>query len=226
MKAIISLAWALVLPVAMMVMVTGGNAFAASGKDIFKAKKCDSCHSVTQSLAKSFQEQLKKKGPDLWYAGSKYHSKWLEDYLQKPAQVRPMSFNSIEKKSDLKHPALSAADAKAVTAYLASLTSSAVKKGAVKKANKGVRGKILFKKKQACYGCHQAPKKAGKKGGKVFGGYTGPSFVGAGQRLQGDWIYSFLKDPKSFVGAGRMPHYKHLKDKEIKTITEYMMSFK
>ena len=203
-------------------LLTVENGFAASGEDIFKSKKCSACHSMTGPPATSFKEQQKKKGPDLWYAGSKYHTLWLESYLQKPITVRPMAFGSIKDKNTLKHPALSAADAKAITSYLASLTSSAVKKGAVKKANKGVRGKILFKKKQACYGCHQAP----KKGGKVFGGESGPSFVDAGKRLQGDWIYSFLKDPKPFIAAGRMPHYKHLKANEIKTISEYMMSFK
>ncbi len=198
------------------------NGFAASGEDIFKSKKCSACHSITESPAQSFEEQLKKKGPDLWYAGSKYHTAWLESYLQKPTIIRPMAFGSVDKKNKLKHPTLSTADAKAVTSYLASLTSSAVKKGVVKKANKGVRGKILYKKKQACYGCHQSP----KRGNKVYGGNSGPSFVGAGQRLQGDWIASFLKDPKPFVGAGRMPYYKHLKANEIKTLAEYMMSFK
>jgi len=191
--------------------LTCGNVIAASGEDIFKSNKCSDCHNMTGSPAKSFEEQQKRKGPDLWYAGSKYHGE----------KIRPLAFGSVKEKNTLEHPALSAADAKAVTGYLASLTSSAVEKGAVKKADKGVRGKLLFKKKQACYGCHRIP----GKGGKESGGFSGPSFVGAGQRLQGDWIYSFLKDPGSFVGAGRMPHYKHLKANEVKTLSEYMMSF-
>jgi len=195
---------------------------AASGEGIFKSKKCTTCHSITGSPAKSFKAQQKKKGPDLWYAGSKYQEKWLEGYLKKPTNVRPMAFGSIKKKNKLKHPALSAADAKAVTSYLASKTSSAVKKGAVKKANKGVRGKILFKKKQACYGCHRMP----GRGGKESGGFSGPSLVGASKRLKGDFIYSYLKNPKPFMAAGRMPHYKHLKANEIKTLSEYTMSFK
>jgi len=205
-----------------LLVLTIETGFAASGEDLFESNKCSTCHSIKGSPAKSFAEQQQKKGPDLWYAGSKYHDKWLENYLQKPTNIRPLAFGSIKEKNDLKHPALSAGDAKAVTVYLASLKSTAVTKDAVKKANKGVRGRILFEKKQACYGCHQTP----KKGGKVFGGYTGPSLVDAGNRLQGDWIYSFLKDPKPFIASGRMPHYKHLNDKEIKTITEYMMSFK
>jgi mono/diheme cytochrome c family protein len=204
-----------------MSLLAHGNVIAASGEDIFKSNNCGDCHSMTGSPAESFEKQQKEKGPNLWYAGSKYQGEWLESYLQKPTYVRPLAFGSIKEKNNLQHPALSAADAKAVTSYLASLTSSAVEKGMAKKANKGVRGKLLFKKKQACYGCHRIP----EKGGKESGGFSGPSLVDAGQRLQGDWIYSFIKDPKPFIAAGRMPHYKHLKANEIKTISEYMMSF-
>ena len=203
-------------------LLTHGYAFAASGEDIFKSKECDTCHSMTGSPAESIEDQQQRKGPDLWYAGSKYQEQWIESYLQNPIIVRPLAFGSIKEKNELKHSSLSAADAKAVTGYLASLNSTAVTKGAVTEANKGVRGKILLTKKQACYGCHQIP----KKGDTVYGGYSGASLVDAGNRLQGDWMFSFLKDPKPFIVGGRMPHYKHLKDNEIKSITEYMMSFK
>jgi len=218
MKTRVSPSWVIVLPI--LILFTGGKAFGASGEDIFKAQKCSACHGVTKSHANNFQDQLKKKGPDLWYAGSKYQKKWLESYLQKPKPVRPLNYNSIDKKNDLKHPALAAADAKAVAEYLGSLKSKLVAQGIIKKASAGIRGKILFQKKQACYGCHRIQDR-----GKESGGYTGPSLVDAGKRLQGDWIYSYLKDPKPFEAAGRMPYYSHLNDNEIKTISEYVMSF-
>jgi mono/diheme cytochrome c family protein len=197
------------------------NSFAASGEDVFKSNECGTCHGMTGSPAKSFAEQQEKKGPDLWYAGSKYQEQWLEGYLQEPTKIRPLAFGSITEENTLKHPALSADDAISVTAYLASQQSAAVTKGSVKAVKKNIKGKILFKTKQACYGCHRVP----EKGGKESGGYSGPGFVGVGQRLQGDWIYSFLTDPSVFIGGGRMPHYKHLKANEIKAISEHMMSF-
>jgi len=103
--------------------LTWGNAFAASGEDIFKSNKCGDCHNMAGSPAKSFEEQQKRNGPDLWYAGSKYQGEWLENYLQKPAHVRPLAFGSAKEPNKLDHSALSAADAKAVTSYLATLTS-------------------------------------------------------------------------------------------------------
>lgn len=209
------------LPILVLWLFAAEWSLAATGKEVFEAQKCSGCHSLTQSQDASFQAQLKKKGPDLWYAGSKYQKAWLVSYLQSPKTVRPLAFNSVDKNSELKHPALSAADAGTVGEYLSSLTSKDVTQGVVKKANKGIRGKILFKKKQACYGCHRVA----KRGGGETGGFSGPSLVGAGQRLQGDWIFSFLKNPASFVPAGRMPNYKHLNKLEIKTISEYVMSF-
>lgn len=215
-----SLGWILVLPVVALLMA--GNAFGASGKDIFKSKKCGGCHDVSGSPAASFQAQAKRKGPDLWYAGSKYQESWLKGYLQTPKIIRPMAFGSITKKNKLKHSALSAADAKAVTGYLSSLKSDKVTQGVIKKANKGIRGKILFKKKQACYGCHRVPGKRGKESG----GFSGPSLVGASKRLKGDFIHSYLKNPQAFMPAGRMPHYGHLKKNELKTLAAYVISFK
>ncbi len=198
------------------------SSFAATGEDVFKSNDCGTCHGMTGTPSQSFAEQQAKKGPDLWYAGSKFQAPWLESYLQEPALIRPLTFGSITEKSSLQHPTLSAADSKAVTEYLVSLQSPAVTQGVIKGGKKNVRGKILFKTKQACYGCHRVPEKAGKESG----GFSGPGFIGAGQRLQGDWINSFLTDPTAFVGGGRMPHFKHLKANEIKAISEHMMSFK
>ena len=209
------------LPILVLWLFAAEWSLAATGKEVFKSQKCGSCHSLTQSVDTSFQDQLKKKGPDLWYAGSKYQKAWIVSYLQTPKPVRPLVFNSVDKNNELKHAALSAADAGAVGEFLSSLTSKDVAQGVITKANKGVRGKILFQKKQACYGCHRAA----KRGGGEAGGFSGPSLVGAGQRLQGDWVFSFLKNPASFVPAGRMPYYKHLSELEIKTISEYVMSF-
>ncbi len=220
MKTRTPLGWTIILPILALCLV--GNASASSGKDIFNANKCGACHNVTATPAQSYKEQQEKTGPDLWYAGSKYQAKWLESYLTNPALVRPLAFNSIEKENDLKHPSLSAADAKAVADYLLSLKSETVAQGVIKKADKGIRGRILFDKKQACYGCHRVP----ERGGKVTGGFSGPSLTNAGNRLQGDWIYSFLKDPKPFSPAGRMPHYSHLNERELKMLSKYVLSFK
>ena len=46
------------------------------------------------------------------------------------------------------------------------------------------RGRIIFVKKQSCYGCHSA-----RVRGKMAEGSTGPTFAGASERLNPDWVF-------------------------------------
>lgn len=201
---------------------TGDRVFGASGEEVFKSRKCNDCHSVTKTQVKTFEDKLKKKGPDLWYAGSKYQSEWLVKFIEKPSQIRPLKYNSVTEKNDLKHPALSAGEAKAVADYLSSLKSKDVAQGVITKASGGIRGKIILEKNMACYGCHTVKSGASKKGG-----FTGPSLADAGERLQSDWVYSWIKNPDAFEPVRRMPNFsKYLNEAEIKTLAEYIISFK
>ena len=85
-----------------------------------------------------------------------------------------------------------------------------------------MQGQLVFNKKQGCYGCHPVA-----KAGKVVGGLSGPSFVDAGKRLQGDWIYAYLKNPKSLIPVKRMPTYAGiLNDADMKNVAQYVTTFK
>ena len=198
------------------------RADAAKGKGVFEAKKCGgACHD-TQGPAteKTFADQLKKKGPELWYAGNKLKKEWMEKWLQDPAVIRPLEYNSIEKKNPGNHPKLSKAEADEVAEYLMTLTSKDVESGVIQ-ANKNIQGKQAFEKKQACQACHQI-----EKTGKVIGGLVAPSLVKAGERLQGDWIYAYLKKPKVFKPVKRMPVYEgYLSDVDMKNIAALIASF-
>jgi len=185
--------------------VESSRADAAKGKGIFESKKCGgACHD-TQGPAteKTFEDQLKKKGPELWYAGNKFKKEWL-----------------IEKKNAGNHPKLGKDEAGAVTDYLMTLTSKDVEAGVIQ-AKKNPQGKLAFEKKQACQACHQI-----EKTGKVIGGLVAPSLVKAGERLQGDWIYAYLKKPKVFKPVKRMPIYEgYLSDVDMKNIAAHVASF-
>lgn len=191
---------------------------AAKGKGIFEGKKCGGCHQMQgPATEKSFDDQLKKKGPELWYAGSKLKKEWLEKWLQDPKPIRPLEYNSIEKKNPGNHPKLSKDEAAGVTEYLMTLTSKDVDAGIIK-AKSNLQGKLIFEKKQACNGCHQIV-----KGGKVMGGLVGPSLVKAGERLQGDWIYAYLKKTKVFKPVRRMPIFEgHLSDPDMKNVAAHI----
>ena len=67
------LALSLVTAAAVGLSSTEGFADAAAGKKAFGAKKCGGCHQTAgPAKEKTIADQLKKKGPELWYAGSKF----------------------------------------------------------------------------------------------------------------------------------------------------------
>ncbi len=195
----------------------------ADGQKLFQAQDCGACH-YTEGPAreKTIADQLAKKGPELWYAGSKFQKAWLEQWLQDPQPIRPLAYNTLTEPNTADHPKLAAADAATMTEFLMSLTSDAVKAGAVK-PKKNPKGRLIFTKKMPCSGCHQFPAKKGKYGG----GKSGPSLVGAGKRLNPDWIYAYLKDTKVFKPVRMMPVFSGLlRDKDIKNVAAYVASFK
>ncbi len=208
--------------VAAMIMVAS-SAY-AGGDAVFKAKNCNGCH-YTQGPAKekSIADQLAKKGPELWYAGSKFRKAWLLAWLQDPKPIRILKYNSLTEKNAGDHPKLSAGDAAQVTDFLMGLTSDAVKAGVIK-AKYNIHGKIIFKKKMPCAGCHKYPDKHGKN---ISGGLSGPTLVGASKRLNPDWIYAYLANIKVFKPFRDMPDFAGpLSAPQMKNVAAYVASFK
>ncbi|MFQ5851310.1 MAG: c-type cytochrome [Candidatus Binatia bacterium] len=205
------------------------------GEKIFKGKGCGGCHALTgPAKVKSIQDRLKRKGPDLWFAGSKFKEKWLNEWLKKPVAIRGVKWGTLEIGNE-KHAGLSKNEAREVAAYLMTLVDKYTAKGVIKEGkklsrSKRLKAKRLFEKKQACYSCHKTPVKKRKKVLRVIGGFTGPTFVDAGKRLRGDWIYSFLKEPQSYEPFGRMPVYgdkvqDKFSDKDLKLLAGYLLTF-
>ncbi len=194
---------------------------AGAGKKVFKSKKCGGCH-ITAGPAKekTIKDQLAKKGPELWYAGSKFKKEWLGQWLQNPQPIRPLAYNSISKKNAGKHAKLSAGDAASVTDYLMGLKSSEVKPVEIKVKKKNIKGKKIFTKTMPCSGCHQYTKRK-----KLAGGLTGPTLIGAKDRLQSDWIYAYLNNTKVFKPVRMMPVFSGLmKDSKIKEVTAFIIN--
>ena len=200
-----------------------GWAGAAAGKAAFAEKGCNACHYTDgPAREKTIDDQLAKKGPELWYAGSKFQKAWLAGWLADPKPIRPMKFNSLTQENPGDHPKLAGADAASMTDFLMSLTSDAVEAGVIK-PKKNIKGKQIFIKKMPCSGCHQSP---GRRG-KISGGRSGPSLVGAGLRLNPDWIYAYLKSPAVFKPVKAMPTFVGiLKEKDMKNVATYVSSFK
>ena len=204
---------------ALLVMMTGPS-YAAGGDAIFK-KSCTGCHYTDgPAKEKTIADQLAKKGPELWYAGSKFQKDWLVGWLQKPAPIRPLKYNSLTDFNPVNHPKLSAADAAAVTDYLMSLKSPDVKTGVIKPME-SAQGKNIFVKKAPCGGCHEYSVKSER-----YGGRSGPSLVGANKRLNPDWIYAYLTNTKAFKPVRDMPDFGTvLNQKDLTSLAAYVASF-
>ena len=200
-----------------------GGADPAAGKQAFEANKCLDCHYTDgPAREKTIDDQLAKKGPELWYAGSKFQKAWLAGWLADPKPIRPLKFSSLAEKNAGDHPKLSGGDAAKVTDFLMSLTSAEVKAGVIK-PKKNLKGRLIFIKKMPCSGCHQSP---GRRG-KVSGGLSGPSLVGAGDRLNPDWILAYLQKPRVFKPVKMMPVFVGiLSDKDMKNVATHVANFK
>ncbi|HLZ34689.1 MAG TPA: c-type cytochrome [Nitrospira sp.] len=73
-------------------------------------------------------------------------------------------------------------------------------------------GKRLYSNKYGCNGCHSI----GEEGGKV-----GPALDRAGFRLNGTWIYRWVKNPQAMKAETRMPALG-LSDQDAKAVTMYL----
>ncbi|MFQ5695926.1 MAG: c-type cytochrome [Terriglobia bacterium] len=194
----------------------------APGEKLFADHGCNACH-YTQGPAreKSIPDQLAKKGPELWYAGSKFQRPWLEQWLQSPSIIRPLRYNSLSEDNPGDHPKLAASDARTVTDFLMSLTSPDVKAGVIK-PKRNPKGRLIFVKKMPCSGCHHFPSRKKFKGGR-----SAPSLVGASKRLNPDWIYAYLKNTRKFKPFRMMPIFAGvLRDKDMKAVAAFVASFK
>ena len=205
---------------AALLVMTAAISYAADGDVIFK-KSCTGCHYTDgPAKEKTIADQLAKKGPELWYAGSKFQKAWLVAWLQNPKPIRPMKYNSLTEKNPGDHPKLPADDAAAVADFLMSLTSSEVKAGMLK-AKASVMGRKIFNKDMPCSGCHEFEIR-----GEVHGGKSGPSLIGISRRLNPDWIYAYLANIKLFKPVRDMPDFSSaLNPKELEDVAAYVAAF-
>lgn len=199
---------------------------AAPGERILETQ-CASCHALTVPQG-GVDHLWARKGPDLHYAGSKFNQSWLVSWLQAPTRIRPAgelyfrhvkatSAEDVVDETTLSaHPALARADAEAAAAALMTrLVADIVPKGAFKHEKVSMTmGRLFFTKLRGCGACHM------DKPGN--GGQSGPELYTAGDRLQADFIYSYIKDPQKFDARVWMPKL-NFSDPDLQRLTGYIV---
>lgn len=210
------------------VMLAGANIAGAEDGAAILQGQCASCHNLTGPAPATLQELWNRKGPDLFYAGLKYKAAWMEVWLQKPERIRPAGMfypdhvksgaegdDEIDDSTLVAHPVLPAPEAKAVTAALMELkgkaelvTAGAYTPGTLSRSS----GEMLFDKFKGCLACHEIE--------PGYGGLSGPEVYTAGQRLQEDWLASYLRDPHAWDPKVFMPN-KHINETDTRKFIDY-----
>lgn len=196
-------------------------------------KSCAACHAIRRDAvpAPGLSHLRARKGPDLYRAGKKFRRAWLVAWLQNPVPLRPSGVyyprvvrtgtdgaDTVPPGTLPPHPRLAAADAAKAADALMSLTDDggAVAAGTFKPAGANARfGQMAFTKLRGCAGCHQY--EPGK------GGLSGPELFTAGDRLQPDYVASYIADPQKLDPGVWMPRLE-LNDTDIQRLTAYLMS--
>jgi len=193
-------------------------------------QQCVSCHNLTGPAASTLAELWQKKGPDLFYAGDKYRSDWIEAWLQNPKRIRPAGMFYMDhikpgEKRDMvdegtlnEHVKLSAADAKAVAVALSAMkTNSALIKAEKHDASiaPGPLGEMMFDKIYGCMACHQIE--------PGYGGMTGPEMYTAGKRLTPEFMLSYIRSPQAWDPKTWMPN-KHVPDLNMQKLVNYTIN--
>jgi mono/diheme cytochrome c family protein len=196
------------LAAVLFLLSTASSRAAAQEAKALYEQKCLTCHATSRTKKVSIKARASVKGPPLWFAASKFQPDWLEAWLEAPEPIYGVKWGTLEKGADA-HPAVGAAEAKQLTQYLMTLADAQVKAGATPPLPKS-RGRRLsmlgrtaelFEKQQGCYACHRYLNKRRTE----LGGFSGPSLVKASERLQPDWVYAFLKDPRRYYPDGKCP---------------------
>lgn len=210
------------------VLIAPSAGLAGSGNEILKSQ-CASCHAIGKPTSIGLDHIWQRKAPDLYYAGSKFNKPWLAKWLQNPTRIRAAGEmyskhvkgsdkeDVVDESSLLTHLKLTKDDAEAVTESLMAMTApdGMIERNAFKgeKVNPTM-GSMFFNKLRGCNACHMA-----KPG---TGGVSGPELYTAGERLQTDYIYSYIKNPQKIDPHVWMPTL-NLAEPDLQRLTGYII---
>jgi mono/diheme cytochrome c family protein len=191
-------------------------------------KECAACHQLSGAPVQTLKEAFAKKGPDLSYAGNKYREAWLVSWLQKPTRIRPAGLyyadhikpgpksDEVDSTTLKDHVAVAKDDAVVIAAELMKLrphddliAKEKIEPGSIDRQ----MGEMTFDKFWGCMACHLIE--------PDFGGFSGPEVYTAGQRLQPEFIASFIRNPQAWEPKTWMPN-KNVSDGAIQKLVRYL----
>jgi mono/diheme cytochrome c family protein len=180
------------------------------GRALAQASGCFGCHAV-----KGFEDRW-KVGPDLGNVRSKLDREWIVRWLQNPKAFRastkmPRVFH-LENTSSDEDKKKSNAAIEGIATYLLKNSDTIELTAPPQKGDPEI-GKGLVKE-LGCLGCHSADDAQVND--------HGPELIHFGSKVNADWLYTWLKNPKHYAPDTRMPNLR-LGDDEASHITAYLL---
>ncbi|HKI89561.1 MAG TPA: c-type cytochrome, partial [Draconibacterium sp.] len=148
--------------------------------------------------------------------GSKVSRKWLTHWLKNPKEFQPKTkmpnFNLSDEEINLLSDFLMTFKTYPREANLETIPSELTNKNGLDE-ELVANGKKIFREAR-CISCHLINDR---------GGFLAPEIGKIASKASPEWIYNFIKNPKSFQPDIKMPQFGFNKD-ELKAVTAYILS--
>ncbi len=183
-----------------------------TAKQMLAESGCFGCHEIKGFL------DVPKIGPDLNQLNAKVKPDWIFRWVRNPKDYNPHTRMPNFRFTD--------DDAAAITAFLWNLgregTFHAVR-GAAGGGDAG-RGKDLVGT-IGCKGCHVVGDDGRMRQARGFSYDMAPELTRAGSKLDPDWAFAWIKNPRSYRPSARMPNLR-LTDQEARDVVAYLMTLR
>lgn len=200
-----------------------------AASNVLEELGCVDCHQlepIPQS-ERTIERLVERKGPDLFYAGSKYRSEWLRGWLAEPKPIRPAGMQpavltersapgDVLSGAPPSHPAVPAARLEAVIEALETrdwghdlLPNPSPVPAPVPR----MLAELNFVKFKGCGSCHRTTANATP--------LSGPDLVDGWSRLQPAFLAAYLSNPQAWDPVAPMPGYS-LAPAEVGKLMEYL----
>jgi len=181
-------------------------------KQMVEESGCFGCHEV-----KGFND-LAKIGPELNRLAAKTKPEWLFRWVRNPKDYNPHT--------RMPNFRFTNTQAEAAAAYLWSVAKQSEyhpQKG-ISAGGNAERGKELVNT-IGCKGCHVIGDDVRMRQARGFSYDVAPELSRAGSKLDPDWMYEWIKNPRQYRPATRMPNLR-LTDQEARDVVSYLMTMK
>jgi mono/diheme cytochrome c family protein len=177
-----------------------GAPLLSKGKKLFIKLGCHGCH-----LVDGYQKE-RKVGPSLRRIASKVDPSWLVRWVKKPKNYLP--------KTRMPYFNLSDEHTLAISAYLWNVSEKDYQVAEKFQGGDPTKGKKLFET-VGCQACHKV-----NGNGELFG----PNLTRIGQKVNPDWLVSWIKNPDEFNPDSIMPNLR-LTLEQASDIAAYLLQF-